>query len=338
MNGNNHFSFFTPVDMPHSLPRLAQAQRLMALGSCFATEMGGRLAAAKFQCDVNPFGVLYNPLSIATALRQIADGQPYAADDLFFANGCWNSAMHHSSFSMPTVEETLKAINNRLQQAHAGWNRLDALLLTLGTAWVYCDRETDRVVGNCHKRPERYFRRTMLTVDEIVEALSDVLDSYWTATPSMQVLFTVSPIRHIRDGLHANQLSKATLLLAVEQLQQRYPDRVAYFPAYELLLDELRDYRFYATDMVHPSEMAVEVVWDRFVQACFTPEAMALNLEIQEIAKALQHKPFRPESEAYKHFLGQIVLKIDRLNEKYPYLDFQNERELCRIRLKASQK
>lgn len=153
--------------------------------------------------------------------------------------------------------------------------------------------------------------------------------------PRLKVLFTVSPIRHVRDGMHANQLSKATLLLAVNQLQATFPEHVFYFPAYELLLDELRDYRFYAEDMVHPSETAIRYVWERFTQSCISADALRIMEESENIRKMLLHKPFYPASEEYKRFLGQIVLKIDQLNGKYPYLDFQKEREICRIRLKA---
>ena len=153
--------------------------------------------------------------------------------------------------------------------------------------------------------------------------------------PRLKVLFTVSPIRHVRDGMHANQLSKATLLLAVNQLQATFPEHVFYFPAYELLLDELRDYRFYAEDMVHPSETAIRYVWERFTRSCISADALRIMEESENIRKMLSHKPFYPASEEYKRFLGQIVLKIDQLNGKYPYLDFQKEREICRIRLKA---
>lgn len=328
-------NLYTPVEASTDLPRLTHADRLLLLGSCFAAEMGERLLQAKFRCDVNPYGVLYNPLSMAAALREIEAGRCYGADDLFFFRGCWHSPMHHGDFSSPDAEETLRRINGRLQKAHELFPKLDCLLLTFGTAWVYEEKETGRVVSNCHKLPESTFTRRKLSVDEIVDEYRPLLSEWFARNRAMRVLFTVSPIRHVRDGMHANQLSKATLLLAIERLQALFPERVFYFPAYELLLDELRDYRFYAEDMVHPSEVAVRYVWERFVEECVATEALQIMEESENIRKALLHKPFRPDSEEYKRFLGQIVLKIDQLNRKYPYLDFQKEREICRIRLKA---
>lgn len=305
----------------------------MLLGSCFATEMGERLCAAKFACDVNPYGVLYNPISIATALHEMMQGCRYEAQDLFLHDGCWHSPMHHGAFSDASQEVVLQEINRRLQAAHEALPRLNTLILTWGTAYVYKTRAEGRVVGNCHKLPENHFDRYRLTVDEVVEAYETLFDLLFALNPSLRVLLTVSPIRHLRDGLHANQLSKSVLLLAADVLQQRYPQQVDYFPTYELLLDELRDYRFFAEDMVHPSGTALSIVWQRFTEACLTTESHEVMTACQEVATALAHKPFRPDSEAYKHFLGQIVLKIERLNKKYPYLDFQNEMELCRIRL-----
>lgn len=329
-------NLYTPVELPADLPRLTHADRLMLLGSCFAAEMGARLQEAKFCCDVNPYGVLYNPLSIAAALREIAAGKVYGANELFFFRECWHSPMHHGDFSSPDVEETLRRINGRISEAHAVFSRLDYLLLTFGTAWVYESKETGRVVSNCHKLPETNFMRRKLSVEEVVTEYQSLLSDLFARNPQLKVLFTVSPIRHIRDGLHANQLSKATLLLAIERLQALFPQQVFYFPAYELLLDELRDYRFYAEDLVHPSAVAVRYVWERFSQACFSEESLQIIEESEKISKALSHKPFHPESEEYKRFLGQIVLKIDQLNGKYPYLDFQKEKEICHTRLKVS--
>ena len=229
----------------------------------------------------------------------------------------------------------MAGINGRLKSAHERLDRLDCLLLTFGSAWVYENEKTGTVVANCHKQPESCFTRRMLSVSEIVSDYTSLLSGLLARIPRLKVLFTVSPIRHVRDGMHANQLSKATLLLAVNQLQATFPEHVFYFPAYELLLDELRDYRFYAEDMVHPSETAIRYVWERFTRSCISADALRIMEESENIRKMLSHKPFYPASEEYKRFLGQIVLKIDRLNGKYPYLDFQKEREICRIRLKA---
>ena len=328
-------NFYTPVELPTNLPRLTHADRLMCLGSCFATNMGIKLTEVKFSCDVNPYGVLYNPLSISAALREISIGKKYDSDQLFFFRECWHSPMHHGDFSSADAEVVLQCINGRLQEAHNNLSKVDYLLLTFGTAWVYESKNTGQIVANCHKQPEANFTRRKLSIEEIVLDYKTLLADLFLQNPKLKVLFTVSPIRHVRDGLHANNLSKATLLLAIEQLQVAFPDQVFYFPAYELLIDELRDYRFYAEDMVHPSEVAVRYVWERFVQTCISADALQIMEESENIHKALSHKPFHPESDEYKRFLGQIVLKIDRLNGKYPYLDFKKEKDICRIRLKA---
>ncbi|MDR0962519.1 MAG: GSCFA domain-containing protein [Mediterranea sp.] len=320
-------NFVTPVEISDRLPRLTQHNELLVMGSCFAENIGSRLAEAKFRCDVNPYGVLYNPLSIAQALREILAGKVYTPDDLLQHGGLWHSAMHHGDFSSESTEEILQRINMRLGQAHRQSNRWDVLLLTFGTAWVYL--QEDKVVGNCHKQPEKCFVRRRLEPEEIVTGYTGLIAELMRRHPHLKIVFTVSPIRHVRDGMHANNLSKAVLHLAIDRLQAAYPDAVSYFPAYELLLDELRDYRFYAADMLHPSEVAVQYVWQKFVQHCFSPQAVIIMNECEEIHRALAHRPFRPASDEYKRFLGQIMLRIDRLSEKYPYLDFQNERDVC---------
>ncbi len=316
------------------MPGLVQANKLMLMGSCFATHIGSLLADAGFRPDINPFGVLYNPLSVSAALRETIEGKVYKEEDLFFFRECWHSPMHHGDFSSPSVEETLENINARLQRAHRQIHNLDCLMLTFGTSWAYELKTTGRVVANCHKMQESFFTRRRLGIQEITADYTSLFSDLIARNPKLRIILTVSPIRHLKDGMHANQLSKATLLLAADNLREAFPGHVFYFPAYELLLDELRDYRFYADDMVHPSSLAIRYVWEKFVQTCFAEEALEIMEEIKNINKALAHRPFHPESEEYKYFLGQIVLKIDRLNEKYPYLDFQNERELCRTRLK----
>ncbi len=323
----------TPVEFPVAFFRMTYADELLLMGSCFATHIGRLLNDAKFRCDVNPYGVLYNPASISTSLREIIAGKTYSKDDLFFYGECWHSAMHHGDFSSSDSEEILSRINDRLNEAHRKITSLHYLLITFGTAWVYEQKENGKIAGNCHKQPENLFTRRKLSVEEIVQDYTALINELKQINPSLQILFTVSPIRHVRDGMHQNQLSKSTLLLAIDALQEKFPENISYFPAYEIVLDELRDYRFYAEDMVHPSELAVKYVWEKFVECCVSAETLEIMQESENIRKALQHKPFHPESEKYKSFLGQIVLKIDRLNKKYPYLDFQNEREICLIRL-----
>lgn len=323
----------TPVEIPSGFIPIHHAQRLLIMGSCFAENIGTLLAENKFQVDINPFGILYNPLSISMALREIIRKRLYEESDLFSYREYWHSPMHHGSFSAATPEEVVRNIRVRLEQAHKELKQLDWLMLTFGTAYVYEQKKTGKVVANCHKLPEKDFVRRRLETDEITEDYILLLDELISLNPKIKILFTVSPIRHVRDGMHANQLSKSVLLLAIDRLMQRYPQATFYFPSYEIILDELRDYRFYADDMVHPSSLAVNYLWERFSETFFCPETQALIKECATIRKAIAHKPFHPESEEYKRFLGQIVLKIERLNGKYPYLDFQKETELCHIRL-----
>lgn len=336
-------NFRTKVELPAGILSVGYQHRLMSLGSCFSEHIGNRLSDAKFACDVNPFGILYNPFSIACALETLLDGRLYdeTSPELFVSkDGWWHSFMHHSRFSASSRDECLRLINGRLSRAMEALPSLDFLLLTLGTSYVYCLKGEDgvaadpleQVVANCHKLPESRFVRLRVSPDAIVRRLGAVIGRLLERRPTLQVLFTVSPIRHARDGFHANQLSKSALLLAVDELCATYPC-CHYFPAYEIVLDELRDYRFYADDMLHPSPLAIDYVWECFTDACLTAEARSVMAECQEIRRALEHRPFHPEAPQYKNFLTQIVLRINRLTEKCPTLDFKKELELCHTRL-----
>lgn len=330
----NDIEFRTVVELPKGLPAITHEGRVLMLGSCFAENVGALLAARKFRLDMNPFGILYNPMSVSEALKSITSGYKYTETDLFFYKESWHSPMHHGSFSGSTKETTLHAINTRLSSAHQAYPDLDWLILTWGTAYVYEQKKSGKVVGNCHKLPDEEFIRRRLTVEEIVDEYTSLLTRMIVRNDRLKILFTVSPIRHIRDGMPDNQLSKATLLLAVEHLKQLFPGKVFYFPSYEIVMDELRDYRFYADDMLHPSALAIHYLWQRFSEVFFSSGTKELMAEVEEIERDLAHKPFHPESEAYQSFLEQIVFKIERLGKKCPYLEFQKEIELCHMRLK----
>lgn len=321
--------FFTPVDWPKEIPPFCHQQPMLLMGSCFAAEMGQRLVEAKFDCDLNPYGVLYNPISIAAAIHEIIDGRPYTANDLFCHEGLWHSWMHHGDFSSPNPGVVVQHINDRLLRAHQRMPRLQRVVLTLGSAFVYRRAADGRVVGNCHKMPEQTFHRERLGVDEMVEALAGVIERLLGINSRVHILLTVSPIRHLRDGLHDNQLSKSTLLLAADALCKSFPKQLFYLPIYEVMMDELRDYRFYADDLVHPSSLALDFIWNSLIDNCFSAESKMLVQECVAISKALSHRPLHPESKAYKRFLEQTLLKIERLNAKFPNLDLQNEHETC---------
>ena len=266
----------TPVIVSQLPFQLDFASGIVSIGSCFADEIGARLQESDFHIDINPFGALYNPASIAAALRRLIDDRPTEKDDLVKHEGLWHSWHHHGSFSRPTQEECLAACNSRIHQAHAALKEASLLMVTFGTAWVF-ERRTESgergLVANCHKLPPQEFVHRRMTVEEIVALWTPLLQELATLYPKMHVLLSVSPIRHMADGAHGNQLSKATLLLAIDQLLSTFTSHLSpcYFPAYEIVLDELRDYRFFDEKMTHPTALAVDVVWERFQHATMTP-------------------------------------------------------------------
>jgi hypothetical protein len=282
----------TKIDISRKQLRLDHNDRIMLLGSCFADNIGAKLAEGHFDCNINPFGTLYNPLSVAEALRQIMKGRTYSADDreVFCFNGIWHSWMHHSRFSAGDAAELTGKVNEAIAAARNDLQRCSLLVVTLGSAYVYRLKEDGRVVANCHKMNESIFERSRLEVDEIVDEWTALIDEMRMANPQIRVMFTVSPIRHKRDGLHANQLSKATLLLAADRLCQLRPEACIYFPSYEIMMDELRDYRFYADDMVHPTPLAVEYIWERFCDAFFDRRTMEKVAECRKIEAAKRHR------------------------------------------------
>lgn len=325
--------FSTRITIPKATFTFSYDDPVVLIGSCFAENIGHRMKEARFPVDMNPFGILYNPASVSRAVRRLLDPEPYAAKDLFFRDGLYHSFDHHSRFSSASEADCLQRINDRLERSALSFQKARRLVITFGTAFVYRLSADRRIVSNCHKLPEKQFVRSRLSPEEITADWRALLRSVWQRNPDLNVLFTVSPIRHWKDGAHANQLSKAALLLAIEALQTEFPDRTDYFPSYELLMDELRDYRFYADDMLHPSPVAVEYIWRRFVDSRLSPDALRLLNEWEEIQKALNHKPFQPDSEAYKRFLLQTLLKMERIREKIPSFDLAKEIDTVKSKL-----
>lgn len=317
--------FYTRISIPKASFMFSHAEETLLLGSCFVENIGKKLEENRFRTDLNPFGTLYNPASIAEAIRMLLHPERFTEQDLFLHEGVFHSFNHHSRFSSPSKTECLDHINERLFSAAETIRQAQRMIVTFGTVWVYRLKNTGKIVSNCHKLPEKMFDRSMLSTDEIIAEWRQLLLSLWEQNPDLKILFTVSPIRHWKDGAHGNQLSKATLLLSIEQLQREFPEQIAYFPAYEIMMDELRDYRFYADDMLHPSPQAIEYIWERFVENRLSRETQGILKEWAAIQKALQHKPLQPESEAYKQFISQTMLKMERLKEKFPYFDMTKE-------------
>ena len=276
----------TIIDIKPSGWKIGYEDKILLIGSCFSDEMGNEMAHRGLHVTANPFGTLYNPLSIANAVNfqlSIVHSQL----PLVEYNGLWHSMAHHGSFSRPTKEETEAAVKASVVLMQQALSEATVVIVTFGTAWVY--EMNGEIVGNCHKMPESAFTRRRLSVEEIVAAWQPIINSH----PDKHWLFTVSPIRHIRDGLHENQLSKATLLMAVEALTNLKSQMSSchYFPSYEILLDELRDYRFFADDLVHPSSLAVNYIWERFADTFCTPQTCnEMQLQLKRW-KQSQHRP-----------------------------------------------
>ena len=310
--------FRTEIDIAPLHTRISYENRTLALGSCFAEQIGARLARAKFRVTVNPTGILFNPLSIVAALRSYRT--PVCREELHRDGGRWFHLGFHGDFAAPTADEALQRMNAARRAGAEALDAADRVVLTLGTAWVY--ERGGEVVANCHRQPAAQFTRRRLTVEEVTGALAAAIEG---PLAGREVILTVSPVRHLGDGLAGNAASKATLRLAAEQFTERY-DRVSYFPAYEILTDDLRDYRFYADDLVHPSPQAVAYIWEKFSAAALTPEAQALLPEVEAIAAAAAHRPRDPHSAAHRDFCRRMLERIAAL----PGVDFHAEAEYFR--------
>ena len=280
----------TIVDIKPSQWHIGYEDKILMLGSCFADSIGEQMSQRGLDVTVNPFGTLYNPLSIAQAinfqLNDFSQLSTFNSQLIIHHDGLWHSMAHHGSFSRPTKEETELAVKASIETMQKVLSESSVIIVTFGTAWVY--EMNGEIVANCHKLPESSFSRRRLSVDEIVAAWQPIMVHY----PDKHWIFTVSPIRHIRDGLHENQLSKATLLMAVEKLTANSQRPTAdYFEAFEILLDELRDYRFYADDLVHPSSLAINYIWERFTDTFCTPQTRnEMNIRLKQF-KQTQHRP-----------------------------------------------
>ena len=316
-------TFFAHIEIPKPSIEISYHDLTMLFGSCFAENMGNKFIENKFQTDLNPFGILYNPESIAMSIRRLLENKRWENEALFFHEGVYHSFGHHSSFSDISHEACLHKINERLAISADNIQKTKNLFVTWGTAYVYRLKETGQVVANCHKLPANLFVRERLSIQQIVEKWEALLACLFEMNKALTLFFTVSPVRYWQDGVHENQLSKSILLLAAEQLQMRFPGRIVYFPAYELMMDELRDYRFYAEDFCHPSNTAIQYIWERFTDTYMNEQTRQLMMEVDQIKKALNHKPLNQQSESYKQFFSQTLLKIERLKEKMPYICFK---------------
>ena len=329
-------SFFTEIQIPEFTDQMDYSKSMMLFGSCFSENIGQKLLDLKFNVDMNPFGILYNPESIANSLRILLEKRIFTESDLFQDQGLWNSFYHHSRFSDVDPKAALEKINNRILASHEFLKKADFLIITFGTAWVYELKKTGQIVSNCHKIPASEFKRFRLEISEITNVYNPLLEQIRKFNPKLKVIFTVSPIRHWKDGAIENQLSKATLLLAIDQLIKGFGNKAcAYFPSYELMMDELRDYRFYAEDMLHISQVAVDYIFERFSKVMITKNSMDISKKVMKVRKAFEHRPVNPNTAEFKEFILQNLLLINQLTKQFPNLDFTVEREYFETKLAA---
>lgn len=299
--------------------RLHYGEPILTLGSCFSEHIGRHLERLGHHITVNPFGTVYNPLSIVEMLRRLGEGKRFTEAELFPYGGLWHSSLHHGSFSKASPEASLEAINQSYDNAVEALPELRYLLLTWGSAWIYQEQGSGEVVSNCHKRPETDFERRLWSPEELVAEVLPVLRALLEAQPQLRIITTISPIRHLRDGAHGNQLSKATLLLMDERLRSELgAERYLYFPAYEILLDELRDYRFYAEDMAHPSEQAQRYIAELFAEWLQSSEASELSRHVLRLRSQLEHRPLHPEHPEAELKRSQLELLLDSFRLQHP--------------------
>ncbi len=295
-------------------------------GSCFSERIGQRLVEGKMPVSLNPYGIQFNPISILSSLEDLHANRKTDPNELIQHEGRWIDLRCHGSFSASTADELIRMIDTATLQGHTSLQKARFAIITWGTAWVYEHRATSRVVANCHKLPQQDFIRRRVSVEEIVSAWSLPLSSY---LQDKQVIFTVSPVRHLRDGLADNQLSKSTRIVAAHTLVEQFAN-CHYFPAYEIMMDDLRDYRFYDRDMIHPSDLAADYIWEQFCNWVVAPQAQQTMQRITALQQMLHHRPLHPDSTAFNTFLAKIVSEIDALQRGYPRLDFGPEQEQLR--------
>lgn len=311
-------NFRTIINIPESSLKISHKSQILLMGSCFAQNMARKLSENKFVVQ-NPFGVLYNPLSIAEGLNILLEQKTFTEKDLFFDKNQWHSFAYHSSYSADSREECLGKINDEIVQNSEFIRKADFLVLTFGTSFVYRLKSSGEVVANCHKIEANKFVREQCSVEGIVSTYNKLITRLKTINPDLTIVFTVSPIRHWKDGAHQNQISKSILLLAIDELV-RLNNCALYFPAYELMLDDLRDYRFYKEDMLHPNDVAIEYIWEAFGNCFFAKETKQINKEVAVLVKNENHRPFQPNSENYAVFLSENKEKTEQFKLKYPFV------------------
>jgi hypothetical protein len=316
--------FFLPILISAPPERIQYPQKIMLSGSCFTEHIGNHLFEMKFDLKQNPNGILFDPLSVASSLISYLKPEIYKPEDLFFHNELWQSWNHHGIFSSTDQSVVLQKINQSQQAAHDFLKRADWLIITLGSSFTYFLKDQNRAVANCHRAPAGWFTKKLLPVEEMLAVLDESMHRMLDFNPGLQIIFTISPVRHIRDGVVENNRSKARLIEVVHQLLNKF-NRTYYFPSYEIVIDVLRDYRFYDKDLVHPNFMATQYVVEKFMENYVQPGSRLLAEEIRKLQISLRHRALHPETAAHRKFLNEQYVKTLELAEKYPFLDFTAE-------------
>ncbi len=324
--------FRTIINIDTNLPSINYLNKSLFIGSCFTESIGQRFTEYKFHSEINPLGVMYNPASVKNSLEILMSEKQFKQQDLFFYDELWRSYYHDTSFAFPNKNIALNTINDSIEKSAITLKEADFLFITLGTAWVYKNKENDIIVSNCHTLPSQNFERLFLAPDLIIKTYTSLLKNIKEYNKKINIIFTVSPVRHLKDGATANQQSKSSLILAACELTKTFED-VYYFPAYEIMMDELRDYRFYDKDMVHPNEIATDYIWDRFSDTFFTHETKHLLSQISKIMKAIKHRPMHPDTKKHKTFIQNTIHQIKEIMANHPYVDLQRELSLLNNKL-----
>ncbi|REH56706.1 GSCFA family protein [Tenacibaculum gallaicum] len=301
--------------------QISYQSKLLLLGSCFSENIGDKLNYYKFQSKQNPLGILFHPKAIESLITKAINEEKYTDKDIFFHNERWHSFEAHSSLSTSDKDELLNNLNSSIQQTFQQLRNTTHLIITIGTAWVYREITSNTLVANCHKVPQKIFSKELLIVEEISESLEAINSLVKSINKDISIIYTVSPVRHIKDGFIENQRSKAHLLSAIHQVVEPR-NNLYYFPSYEIMMDELRDYRFYNEDMIHPNKTAINYIWKKFKEVWITEKSNQTMQEVETIQRGLNHKPFNPSSEAHQSFLKKLQQKKETLLQAFPFINF----------------
>lgn len=315
-------NFTTKVPITKSDNPINYDSRIVSLGSCFAENIGGKFQYFKFRVNTNPFGIIFNPVSIESLISRVVNKQKFTEEDIFFHNDLWHCFEVHSELSHSDKTIFLDRLNQILSDFHLQIFKSTHFQITYGTSWVYRNKASGKIVANCHKVPQNQFDKEILSPEIIEKAIRNTIDLIRKINPDCTFIFTVSPVRHLKDGFVENQRSKAHLISALHNFVTLSLSKCNYFPSYEIMMDELRDYRFYAEDMLHPSQTAIDYIWEQFSKNYISEENFATMEEVCSIQKGLAHRPFNPNTVDHQRFLNTLKNKINKLKEQFPRMNF----------------